>query len=511
MCKATGVNAHARLEEGERAIRSHVWRIHDRDYDLSSFVRDHPGGPMILLGKGSDCTMLFESYHAFNEPRKRLRKHDVSLDGLSPPVPPCPSPFLVDVHAMIREHFAKQPKFAHKAHGCQLLAIATLFVLEIAAAWYWLAFRSWIAGAVAGALNYLVMVNAAHDGSHGALSGRKWLNSLGHFAGGAPWVTGQFSWWLQHVVSHHQHTNELGLDVDVTQFPFARWHRLMQHEICGGVCAGIHNLVWHTVTFLGATLSMSIIHPIMFVWRPMCQMACSGKLSAAYTGEVTSAPMPRAKLRLGDNAHDAAFAKYAGIFASSGSGCYSYALVAGNLVCLILSIGLLVLPVALSPSQWPSGIGLGLVPYASASLCFMFITQISHIQEDCQSERTMNEPDPYKRQAMTSLDYGAHSSLVSFLTGSLNVQSVHHTLPSISLVHYTALYDKFHAICVTHDCAPQSASSLVHAIGAHIKYVYRLGRGDEFGKGKEMAAVAEPAKKLPLCENESASMSAAKP
>ena len=72
----------------------------------------------------------------------------------------------------------------------------------------------------------------------------------------------------------------------------------------------------------------------------------------------------------------------------------------------------------------------------------------------------MNEPDPYKRQAMTSLDYGAHSSLVSFLTGSLNVQSVHHTLPSISLVHYTALYDKFHAICVTHDCAPQSASSL---------------------------------------------------
>ena len=66
-------------------VPPHVWRIHGRDYDLKSFVQDHPGGPMILLGKGSDCTILFETYHALNEPRKRLRTHDVTADGLSPP------------------------------------------------------------------------------------------------------------------------------------------------------------------------------------------------------------------------------------------------------------------------------------------------------------------------------------------------------------------------------------------------------------------------------------------
>ena len=220
--------AATRLEEA--AVPSHVWRIHGRDYDLTSFVSEHPGGPMILLGKGSDCTMLFETYHALNQPRKRLRTHDVTPDGINPPVPPCPSPFLVEVHAMVKEHFAGKGKFAHKAHACQLASMALLLAAELAAAFWWLVARSWWAGLLAGFLNYLIMVNLGHDGSHGALSGRRWLNVLGHFVGVAPWVTGHYTWWMQHVVSHHQHTNEAGLDVDAHHFPFARWHRHVPHE-----------------------------------------------------------------------------------------------------------------------------------------------------------------------------------------------------------------------------------------------------------------------------------------
>jgi cytochrome b involved in lipid metabolism len=40
--------------------------IHGALYDLEEFVSWHPGGrETILLGKGRDCTALFESYHAF--------------------------------------------------------------------------------------------------------------------------------------------------------------------------------------------------------------------------------------------------------------------------------------------------------------------------------------------------------------------------------------------------------------------------------------------------------------
>jgi hypothetical protein len=53
-----------------KAIPSHVdpplWLIHGNRYDLSGFVERHPGGKeAILLGRGRDCTAMFESYHPF--------------------------------------------------------------------------------------------------------------------------------------------------------------------------------------------------------------------------------------------------------------------------------------------------------------------------------------------------------------------------------------------------------------------------------------------------------------
>ena len=45
-----------------------LWTIHGQDYDLESFVNSHPGGKeAILIGRGRDCTALFESYHPFTD------------------------------------------------------------------------------------------------------------------------------------------------------------------------------------------------------------------------------------------------------------------------------------------------------------------------------------------------------------------------------------------------------------------------------------------------------------
>ena len=468
----------------DEGIPPHVWRIHGRDYDLMPFVADHPGGMMIMLGQGSDCTMLFETYHAFNEPRKRLRKHDVTPDGLNPPVPECSSVFLTDVRNMVREHFKDQPKWSHKATCVRKAILAALIVLEIAMACVWLLKRSVWAGFAAGALNYLIMVNLCHDGSHGALSGKAWVNTMGHFLGGTPWVTGQWSWWMQHVVSHHQHTNVVGKDVDASHFPFARWHRQVPHEICGGCLAGAHNMMWHAVTYAFATFSMSVIHPILFIFVPLGQLSCNGRLGAKYAGGVDTAPLPRAKLMIGDLHHDAAYAKFAGVFASSGLPYRSRALLAGNIAIFALSMTLLVVPIVTSPPglwNYIGGVGLAFAPYVASSILFMGVTQVSHIQEACQSDATLSEPDPYKRQAMTSMDYCEASPIAAFLTGQLNLQSIHHTLPSISLVHYRTLYPKFHAICVAHGCTPQRATGACDVISKHLSYVYRLGRGDTFG------------------------------
>jgi len=110
-----------------------------------------------------------------------------------------------------------------------------------------------------------------------------------------------------------------------------------------------------------------------------------------------------------------------------------------------------------------------------SSFMFMMVTQISHIQSECQTVDVVEEPDYFKRQARTSLDYSTSSRVVAFLTGSLNVQSIHHTLPSLSNVHYVDLYPKFHALCVKHGCEPAPCENILGAIYRHLLYVWRLG------------------------------------
>lgn len=42
------------------------WTVHGIEYDLAHFVNLHPGGKeAVELGRGRDCTALFESYHPF--------------------------------------------------------------------------------------------------------------------------------------------------------------------------------------------------------------------------------------------------------------------------------------------------------------------------------------------------------------------------------------------------------------------------------------------------------------
>ena len=166
---------------------------------------------------------------------------------------------------------------------------------------------------------------------------------------------------------------------------------------------------------------------------------------------------------------------------------YAPSLFVGNLVCWLLAIAAILAPIGLSVGRaWNVdplagagyGLALALVPMAMSSLCFMLVTQVSHIQEGCQRNETLDEPDPFKRQAQTSLDYSPTSRLTGFLTGGLNLQSIHHLLPSVSCVHYPAMYPKFLAICEKHGCLPDRADGFAHALAKHWSYVYRLGKGD---------------------------------
>jgi acyl-lipid (8-3)-desaturase len=58
---------------------SKLWVLHGQVYDFTDFVKYHPAGSRaILLGRGRDCTVLFESYHTILPSDALLEKYRVS-------------------------------------------------------------------------------------------------------------------------------------------------------------------------------------------------------------------------------------------------------------------------------------------------------------------------------------------------------------------------------------------------------------------------------------------------
>jgi hypothetical protein len=86
-----------------------IWIIHGRCYDVTDFVKHHPGGrETILLGKGRDCTALFESYHPFNRDKAAavLEKYRIKEDDDDALLPPAEV-----VQSMIAYDFSEQDPF----------------------------------------------------------------------------------------------------------------------------------------------------------------------------------------------------------------------------------------------------------------------------------------------------------------------------------------------------------------------------------------------------------------
>lgn len=77
------------VEGGIKKEEEEVWIIHGQPYNLAGF--QHPGGQeALLLGRGRDCTALFESYHPFtSKHREVLSKYSVYNTNNNPvKVPP---------------------------------------------------------------------------------------------------------------------------------------------------------------------------------------------------------------------------------------------------------------------------------------------------------------------------------------------------------------------------------------------------------------------------------------
>lgn len=102
------------------------------------------------------------------------------------------------------------------------------------------------------------------------------------------------------------------------------------------------------------------------------------------------------------------------------------------------------------------------------------MTQVSHVQEPCQRPPTGDADDYFRWQVESALDYSVGSSLVPKLTATLNLQSMHHVMPSVCGCHFADLYEEYAQICGRHGVRLNTAKDLSAAWRGCIDRVFEL-------------------------------------
>jgi len=123
--------------------------------------------------------------------------------------------------------------------------------------------------------------------------------------------------------------------------------------------------------------------------------------------------------------------------------------------------------------SWGKAFALALIPRVIGFYYFTVISHISHIQEVCQREQGSSWA---ATMVETSLDYSYDNLFVSILAGHLNLQSVHHLMPSVSQWKTRKIYPQLVAVMDKYDVKHQYVPTFWRAFWGWITYMRRLAK-----------------------------------
>lgn len=237
-----------------------LWYIHGKYYDLDPFLSQHPGGDFITLGRGHDCTALWESVHGGKPmPRHLLARYEVSVEN---PLPYLPlflwqeDGFYRTLQHRVNDYFDSRSLNSHAPTGF-FLVWAALMVTWAGSVFLGLWLGVLPFAAFAGATLQLIDHVVTHDGSHHAISKRHWINRWAtHTQYLYFWATPV--WMRHHVFAHHSYTGVYPLDPDlVNNVDFQRKESTSPIRL-------LHR-VQHVSTWLYLPFLMSQVQSIMYL------------------------------------------------------------------------------------------------------------------------------------------------------------------------------------------------------------------------------------------------------
>ncbi|XP_038220070.1 cytochrome b5-related protein-like [Zerene cesonia] len=188
------------LDDGAEGL----WRIHDKLYDFTSFMKNHPGGEEWLeLTKGTDITEAFESHH-LNPSTERLLCKFYIRDAQMPRNSPFTfkeDGFYKTLKQAVYKELKNVPIESYKTadritDGLLVILLCSSSVASSATN-YWLAlFWRFVA-----AISLTLLTVTCHNYIHRRTNWRMYLFNL------SMWSYRDFR--VSHVLSHHLYTNTL--------------------------------------------------------------------------------------------------------------------------------------------------------------------------------------------------------------------------------------------------------------------------------------------------------------
>ena len=429
-------------------LKENLWTIHGKDYDLGEFVKRHPGGKeAILLGRGRDCTALFDSYHPFTNRHRDVLKKYKAVDVEPEQASENKSQEVEDYfYEVMKERVGKtlrengfDPTKDRAANTLRTLYYFFIIGLLVVSGSYHVAGNPF--GSFLFAVFGWLVGCLGHDAGHFAASRIPFVNDAGVW--GISFLCNPIMWQHQHTFAHHSHTNDVHNDPDLHHFGFLlRVHRKFQHR---SIYKNQTNIFYVIAVYALVVFGECVKIPL--------GMMKTGFLYdiVEYPGIVVEYTDRKRPLR--------AFGTY---------------------VHYVGYLALIVVSPFFSGKSFSIALSCGLIHIVTAGWLFAVFSQINHLNEfSIEIERGETDEKILKnswaaRQVATSNNFAIKSLFWHFFSNGLNMQIEHHLFPGLNHCHLHLIQPTVQKTCEEFGVHYKSFESWSEVMGATLQWLDKL-------------------------------------
>jgi len=417
--------------------------VRGKVYDVTAWGPKHPGGDLLFVKAGGDCTQLFDSYHPLSA-RRVLEKYyigeaEVPAGGWVEYAEDLDDGQFYEVLKSRVYKYMKDnkinPRWAPAMYVKSFLILSTVALSFYGTYFY---FQNLLLCLLCAVINGVAMaevgVSIQHDANHGAYSESP---AVCHWMGWTLDIVGasSFMWKQQHVVGHHAYTNLHDNDPDI-RVSAKDVRRVTSYQ------------PWHSYHRY-QHIYLALLYGLLAIKSVLVDdfaAIADGKIGPVKISKFTS----RENLEFWSG--KAIFGAY-------------YVL----------------LPLLTSPHSFGKLLLLWLTAEACTGWMLAFMFQVAHVVPDVKYiKREADGKVKYgwaETQVVTSADFSHGSSFWTHMSGGLNYQVVHHLFPGICHIHYPRIAPIVLETCKEFGIPYTVYPTYGKALSAHFQHLKTVGTG----------------------------------